>query len=105
MDGINGITSGISLVTVVSLYVINRELSLYDVQLFVWIIAGLLVFTFFNARKKAKCFAGDIGSICIAYIILFMIVNVVVTTGNPLYLLLLSVYGIDSVFTIVARLK
>src|SRR5690606_16029439 len=63
-----------------------------------------LVFTFFNFRTKAKCFAGDVGSVAIAYILLFTFGALIIKTGNLIYFLFLTVYGIDAVWTIIRRL-
>ena len=105
MDGINGITAGYSLLTIGTLFYLNQSLELFEPEFFYWIIAGLIVFSFFNMRKKAKCFAGDIGSISMAFIILFVLAKVLLVTRNPVYLMLLAVYGIDSISTIIYRWK
>src|SRR5690606_637064 len=62
------------------------------------------VFAFFNFRTKAKCFAGDVGSVSIAFILLFALGALILKTGNFIYILFLTIYGIDSVWTIVRRL-
>ena len=48
---------------------------------------------------------GDIGSMGIAFWILALIGLLVIKTENIKYLLFLTVYGIDVVFTILERLK
>ena len=65
---------------------------------------SLLVFNFYNFRKKAKCFAGDVGSIGIAFILLFMIGKLLLAEPSLVPVLLLGVYGVDSVLTIIHRL-
>ena len=65
---------------------------------------SVLVFCFFNFRKKAKCFAGDVGSVGIAFILLFLIGRLIIGTGDFSWIVLLSVYGVDSVLTIIHRL-
>src|SRR5690606_31234238 len=67
-------------------------------------LLGVLVFAFFNFRTKAKCFAGDVGSVSIAFILLFALGALVLKTGNFIYILFLAIYGIDSVWTILRRL-
>ena len=62
------------------------------------------VFCFFNFRKRAKCFAGDVGSVSIAFILLFLIGKLIIQTGDFSWIVLLSVYGVDSVLTIIHRL-
>ena len=69
-------------------------------------ILGVLVFSFFNFRPKgkAKCFAGDVGSIGIAFIMLFAIGSLMAKTGDVTWLVFLIVYGIDGCCTIVHRI-
>jgi UDP-N-acetylmuramyl pentapeptide phosphotransferase/UDP-N-acetylglucosamine-1-phosphate transferase len=66
---------------------------------------SILVFLFFNFRKKARCFAGDVGSVAMAFILIFLLLQLVYTTENLLWVLLFYIYGIDSVVTIMYRLK
>src|SRR5690606_31039723 len=69
-----------------------------------YLLIALAVFTFFNFRTKAKCFAGDVGSVTVAFILLFAIASLVLHTGNFIYILFLAVYGVDTVWTIFQRL-
>ena len=105
MDGINGITGGYSLVVLVALAYINSEITTFvEPALINTVLCAVLVFCFFNFRKKAKCFAGDVGSVSIAFILLFLIGKLILTTGDFSWIILLSVYGVDSVLTIIHRL-
>ena len=106
MDGINGITAGYSLAVLVPLVLLNRELEFMEPSFLVVAILGVLVFCLFNFRSKgkAKCFAGDVGSIGIAFIMLFAIGKLVVLTGDVTYLILLLVYGVDGCLTICHRI-
>ena len=105
MDGINGITGLYSLVALVTLYFVNEKFDIFAPDFIIFPILASVVFLFFNFRKKAKCFAGDIGSFSIAFWILTLIAGFIIYTDNYKYLLLLTVYGVDSVLTIVERLK
>ena len=67
-------------------------------------LCAVLVFNFFNFRKQAKCFAGDVGSVSIAFVILFLIGMLIIRTENFSWIVLLAVYGVDSVLTIIHRL-
>lgn len=60
---------------------------------------------YFNFRIKALCFAGDVGSISIAVIILYLITKISIMDNNPIYFLFLSIYGVDSILTIIYRLR
>ena len=105
MDGINGITGGYSLVILVSLAYVNAEVISFTEQNFIYtMICSVLVFDFFNFRKRAKCFAGDVGSVSIAFVVLFLIGSLILQTKDFSWLVLLVVYGVDSVLTIVHRL-
>lgn len=104
MDGINGITGLYSLVAVVTLYYIDYKLvDFIDQDLLLLVGLSLVVFNFFNCRKKARCFAGDVGSVSIAFILVFAIGQLIIVTQNFAYILLLLVYGLDAATTIFFR--
>ena len=105
MDGINGITGGYSLIILGALAYINAEITQFvEPALIYTVLCSVLVFCFFNFRKKAKCFAGDVGSVSIAFILLFLIGKLILKTEDFSWIILLAVYGVDSVLTIVHRL-
>jgi UDP-GlcNAc:undecaprenyl-phosphate/decaprenyl-phosphate GlcNAc-1-phosphate transferase len=105
MDGINGITGGYSTIVVLALlFVNNYHVKFIENDFLLFTLLGLIVFNYFNFRKKARCFAGDVGSVSIAVIILFMLLKLILQEQNLIYILFLSVYGVDSVLTIIHRL-
>lgn len=106
MDGINGITAGYALAVLVPLLLVNGEERFVESSLIITTITSALVFCFFNFRPKgkAKCFAGDVGSIGIAFIMLFLLGNVIMKTGDITWLIFLLVYGVDGCLTIVHRI-
>ena len=112
MDGINGITAGYALAVLVPLLMLDVRGQMEDVAGFIEpsylsvAIIGVLVFCIFNFRPKgkAKCFAGDVGSIGIAFIMLFAIGKLIVQTGDLTYLILLLIYGVDGCLTIFHRI-
>ncbi len=105
MDGINGITGGYSFILVSALAYVNNYIEYFvDNRLLIILLAGLLVFNFFNFRKKAKCFAGDVGSVSMAFIVIFLLGKLILQTANISWLVFLAVYGVDSVLTIIHRL-
>jgi len=105
MDGINGITSGYSLVVMGSFWWVNNHIhSFIDNNLLHVVIISLLIFSFFNFRKNARCFAGDIGAVSIAFIIVFLMGKLIVETRDWTYLIILMLYGVDSILTIVHRI-
>ena len=106
MDGINGITAAYAMAVLVPLGLLNRNMAFIEPSYLVVAILGVLVFSIFNFRSKgkAKCFAGDVGSISIAFIMLFAIGRLVVQTHDVTYLIFLLVYGVDGCFTICHRI-
>lgn len=105
MDGINGITGGYSLAVLLPLMYLNASDGFIS-QDYLYIVGlSLLVFCFFNFRKKAKCFAGDVGSISIAFILLFALGKLIIKTGDLSYLTFMAVYGADAVLTICHRIQ
>lgn len=104
MDGINGITVSNSLAVLVLLGITNHQIHFVSQDLILYSTIACLVFGFFNFRQKAKCFAGDVGAVSMAFIILFLLTKLILQTGNIIYILFLAVYGIDSIWTIVRRL-
>lgn len=114
MDGINGITGGYALAVLVPLLLLNGcpsassgvALGFIEESYLVVAILGVLVFCLFNfwPKGKAKCFAGDVGSIGIAFIMLFAIGRLIEQTGDVTYLIFLLIYGVDGIFTIVHRI-
>ena len=106
MDGVNGITGAYAMASLLPLFLLNKELSFADESLIAVVALADIVFCFFNFRPKgkAKCFAGDVGSIGVAYILLFLIGSLILATGDVTYLILLLVYGVDGCLTICHRI-
>lgn len=106
MDGINGITAGYSLAVLVPLLLVNMRGEFVENSFIIVTILSVLVFSYFNFRpkNKAKCFAGDVGSVGIAFILLFAIGSLIMKTGDITWLIFLIVYGVDGCCTIVHRI-
>ena len=107
MDGINGMNAlySISIFGIIFLIKLFGNLSILPNELvFFSILSSLFAFSFFNVRTKALCFSGDIGSISIAYIISLLIIQLMIATDSAHWILLIGIYGLDSVGTIVLRL-
>jgi UDP-N-acetylmuramyl pentapeptide phosphotransferase/UDP-N-acetylglucosamine-1-phosphate transferase len=105
MDGINGITGLYTLVIMGALLYVNTKIQLFtDGNFIKYAMIASLVFLFFNYRKKAKCFAGDVGSIAIAFWIIYLILKLILITNSVIWLLFLAVYGVDAICTILHRL-
>jgi UDP-N-acetylmuramyl pentapeptide phosphotransferase/UDP-N-acetylglucosamine-1-phosphate transferase len=104
MDGINGITGLYSLVILAGLQYINSYTHYINSDM-IWLpMFACGVFLFFNFRTKAVCFAGDVGSMSMAFWIIILLFSLINVTHNWIYILFLSVYGVDTILTIVYRL-
>lgn len=105
MDGINGITGIYTLAVMGALLYVNTKVQLFTDGGFIkYAMIASLVFLFFNYRKKAKCFAGDVGSIAIAFWVIYLVLKLILITNSLVWLLFLVVYGVDAVCTIMHRL-
>ena len=110
MDGINGITGGYSIAVLIPLVIKNEELRIksgvgfIDETMLIVILLSVLVFCFFNFRQKAKCFAGDVGSIGMALILVFCIGRLMYVTGDITWIVLYLLYGLDGMLTICHRI-
>lgn len=104
MDGINGITGAYSLAVMLPLIYLNESVDFIEMPFLLVITLSILVFLFFNFRKKAKCFAGDVGSIGMAFIVVFALGLLMLQTRDFSYIVFLAVYGVDAVLTIVHRI-
>lgn len=104
MDGINGITGAYSLSVLLPLIYVNTKTPFVDMPLLVVTTMAVMVFCFFNFRKKAKCFAGDVGAVGIAFILIFALGKLVVMENDLTYIVFFTVYGVDTVLTICHRI-
>jgi UDP-N-acetylmuramyl pentapeptide phosphotransferase/UDP-N-acetylglucosamine-1-phosphate transferase len=103
MDGINGITGIYSLAVLSGLFFINVNEHLLNEDLIIFTAISLLIFGFYNFRKKALFFAGDIGSIAIGVLIFFIGFLFTIKLSSPLILLVVIVYGADTGCTFLYR--
>lgn len=109
MDGINGMTGGYSFSALVSLLVLNEWVlpeRFVVPSLLACELLAVIIFCFFNFRPKgkAKCFAGDVGSIAVAFVLLFAMTRLVCTTDDWCWIVFLAVYGVDGCLTICHRI-
>ena len=106
MDGINGMSGVYSLVLLGSLWYVNENIiSFVETDFIIYPLIASLVFLFFNFRKKAKCFLGDIGSMGIAFWIIALLSLLMLKTGQIKWVLFLMVYGAETILTIIERLR
>lgn len=106
MDGINGMSGLYSLVVLGSLAYINQYIiSIIEKDFIIYPILACFVFLVFNFRKRAKCFMGDIGSMGIAFWVIALVALLILKTGELKWILFLAVYGVETILTILERLK
>lgn len=103
MDGINGITGLYSLTTIFGFFLINLNEQIVSSEILIYVSISILIFGFYNFRKKAIFFAGDIGSISIGMFIFFIGLYLTYKLNSPLILLLVIVYGADAGNTLLYR--
>ncbi|WP_299435386.1 glycosyltransferase family 4 protein [uncultured Maribacter sp.] len=104
MDGINGITGLCSLSSLLGIYLLNLKLEILNPNLIIYLILSIIVFGFYNFRKKALFFAGDVGSISIALAVIFLILNLLIKNNTPSVLLFIGIYLTDGIITIIKRI-
>ena len=105
MDGINGLTGGYSLVILLALLYVNEyQLHFFFSKLLIYIIISLVVFNLFNFRTKAKCFAGDVGSLTIGFIVVYLMLRMTLKGHSMSWLAFLAVYFVDGGLTILHRI-
>ena len=103
MDGINGITGLYSLAVILGLFMINNSENIVDNNLLIYTAISLVIFGYYNFRRKALFFAGDIGSIAIGLFMYFVGFLMAIKLASPLILLIIIVYGADAGNTLLYR--
>jgi len=105
MDGINGITGLYSLAVLVALQYVNLKIVAFTPPDFInFAVFACVVFLFFNFRNRAKCFAGDVGSMAVSFWIVTLLLQLMLKTQSVIWILFLTVYGVDSICTLLHRL-
>ncbi len=106
MDGINGITPAYGLAMLIPILLLNNQIGFIEESYLIVAMIGILVFSIFNFRPKgkAKCFAGDVGSIALAFIIIFALGKLMLATGDVTYIIFFLLYGVDGSMTIFHRI-
>lgn len=105
MDGINGIKGLYSLAVLAGLQYVNLvQLPFVNPAMIWYPMVASAVFLFFNFRKMARCFAGDVGSVSIAFWVVTLMLMLMMETQSLIWIGFMMVYGVDSVLTILHRL-
>lgn len=105
MDGINGLTGGYSMVVLLALIYVNQYVACFiDIKLLLFLLLATFVFSLFNFRIHSKCFAGDVGSLSMGVIIVFLISKLCLMAGHLHWMAFLVVYAVDGGLTILHRI-
>lgn len=104
MDGINGISAFYATSVLLGVWLFADNLPSNDMSLIYVVILSLMTFSWFNARKRALVFAGDVGSLSMGIVLAYLVTNLIVSSGRWEFIIMLSVYGVDTVLTIVYRI-
>lgn len=105
MDGINGMTGGYSLVVMLALLYVNMNVFRFtETSFLLYVIMAILVFNFFNFRSHAKCFAGDVGSLSMGFILVYLVLRLELNGRSMSWMIFLVVYGVDGGLTILHRI-
>jgi UDP-GlcNAc:undecaprenyl-phosphate GlcNAc-1-phosphate transferase len=100
MDGVNGMTAMYSLFSLAGIFALNNSEKAIDQDLLLYIALAMLVFSCYNFRKRALLFAGDIGSIVMGLLIVFLLYKLVFAVNSLLVLLFVLLYVIDAGLTL-----
>lgn len=101
MDGVNGMMALNSLVSLVTYLLLPELKAFYG---FIGLIIGLTtMYAFFNVRKKALAFAGDVGSIVLSICVALPMLLAISKSGNWWYLMFFCLYITDAGFTLLKR--
>ena len=108
MDGINGMLLLNCFVILGSFFYLNEfvedaagnPLNFTDSNFILSMMIAVAIMAFLNVRNKAVAFMGDVGSMTISIIILYLMYSLLLATGNYIYLLLFSIFGIDAGLTV-----
>lgn len=105
MDGINGMTGGYSLVVSLALLYVNANMVSFAPQsLIMYVIMSIVIFNLFNFRHRAKCFAGDVGSLSMGFIIVYFVLVLALRGHSMSWIAMLAVYLVDGGLTILHRI-
>lgn len=105
MDGLNGMMAGItisalSIFALIDFFIVD----FVDDALLIYTAIPTLVFAFFNARRQAICFAGDVGAIVLGFVMVYMLLSLLMQTGNIVYIFIFASVYLEAAMTVIQRL-
>lgn len=105
MDGLNGMLGLLVLSSLIPMWLLNNYVVKFaDNQLIYYTLIPTLLFLFYNARKQAKCFSGDVGAIAVGFVMTYLLIKLMVNAHSFVYLALYAMIFIEAGLTILQRL-
>ena len=116
MDGANGMLAIYSMIVLLTLWAVTQTPWLPamttaapcvvpDVEgLSACLLTATLVLAIFNARDRARVFAGDVGSISLGYFIALATMELAIVYGRPSIVVVVLIFMVDTFVTFVERL-
>ena len=105
MDGLNGMLGFLLLSSLIPMWLINNYVVHFvDNQLIYFTLIPTFIFVFYNARKQAKCFSGDVGAIAAGFVMVYMLLKLMINSHSFIYLALYTMIFIEAGLTILQRL-
>lgn len=105
MDGINGMLGLLTLSVLIPLALTEFYVQCFtDPGLLLYLLLPTLVFLFFNCRRRPVFFCGDVGSITVGFVLTYLVVKLLMQTGDLTYLLFFAVIYIEAGITVLQRL-
>ena len=104
MDGINGIMASYSLINLFTFFYINFKYQFIEQEILIFLLIPLTLFMIFNFRNAAISFSGNSGTMAMAYILSLIMIKLIDHANDWKFIIFFSVYGLDTVFTIIERL-
>lgn len=105
MDGINGLMGLSTLVVLGGMIYVNQFIiNFVDMNFLYLMFMSVLIFNFFNFRKKAYCFAGDVGAFTMGFVMVFLLARLISVSGDFTWITMLTIFGVDPLFTLIHRI-
>ncbi len=105
MDGLNGMMAGITISALAIFGLIDFfVVDFIDDSLLIYTAIPTLIFAFYNARRQAKCFAGDVGAIVLGFVMVYMLFSLLLQTSNIVYIFIFASVYLEAGMTVIQRL-
>jgi UDP-N-acetylmuramyl pentapeptide phosphotransferase/UDP-N-acetylglucosamine-1-phosphate transferase len=105
MDGLNGMMVGLTLSALAIFGLIDYYVvDFVDDYLLIYTALPTIIFGFFNARKQALCFAGDVGAIVLGFVMVYMLLSLLMQTANIVYIFIFASVYLEAAMTVIQRL-